>query len=64
MNFGQMKSMRPGGNMNQTGIAQSQFTVSQKPAPRSSVKMQASIAISGDGAFEGVPDYMDKFNEI
>lgn len=50
--------------MNQTGIAQAQFTVSQKPTPRSKVKMQASIALSGDGAFEGTPDYMDKLNEM
>jgi len=59
-----MKSMRSGGYMNQTGIAQAQFTVSQKPTPRSMVKMQASIALSGDGAFEGTPDYMDKLNEM
>jgi len=26
--------------------------------------MQASIALSGDGPVEGLPDYMDKLNEM
>ena len=50
--------------MNQTGVAQSQYIVSQNNAPRSSVKMQASIAISGNGPFEGNPDYMDQLGEM
>jgi hypothetical protein len=55
MKFNQVKSMAPGFKMNQNGVAQSQFTVSQKPAPRSSVQMNASTAISGNGSFEGLP---------
>ena len=57
MNFNQMKSMRPGGNMNQPGISHTQFTVGKSRT--SNVRMDASIAISGDGPVEGMSDYMD-----
>ena len=49
--------------MNQMGIAQSQYTVKHN-APRSNVKMQASIALNGEGPVQGVEDYMDQLGEM
>ena len=48
--------------MNQPSISHSQFTVGKSRT--STVKMDASIAISGDGPVEGMNNYMDQIGEL
>jgi esterase/lipase len=50
--------------MSANPITNSRFTYGANTQARSSVIMQASIALTGDGPFEEVENYMDQMDEM
>lgn len=65
MAYNQMRSQRGGGiNMSANTISQSRYTYGANTSARSSVRMQASVALTGDGPFEEVENYIDQLDEM